>query len=100
MAQFHLDALTLFGLAAVTAGLVCYSLEARSPWWVLGFAVANLCAAIYGFLQGAWPFGLIELFWTGAAVLRWGAARRNAHRRPESAASAPAEAASALSDRA
>jgi len=76
MAGFHLDVLTLFGLAAVTAGLVCYFQEARSPWWVLGFAVANLCAAVYGFLQGAWPFGLIELFWTVAALLRWRKATR------------------------
>jgi hypothetical protein len=76
MAGFHLDALTLFGLAAVTAGLVCYYLEAKSPRWVLGFAAANLCAAAYGFLQGAWPFGLIELFWTGAALMRWWKVRR------------------------
>jgi hypothetical protein len=66
-----LDALTLFGLAAVTAGLVCYALEARSRWWTLGFAGANACAAVYGFLQGAWPFGLVEIFWTGAALLKF-----------------------------
>jgi hypothetical protein len=78
MGNFHLDGLTLFGLVAVTAGLVCYFLEAKSPWWVLGFAVANLCAAAYGFLQGAWPFGLIELFWTGAALMRWAKVRRAA----------------------
>jgi hypothetical protein len=71
MAGLSLDPLTLFGLAAVTAGLVCYYLEARSPWWVLGFAGANLSAAVYGFLQGAWPFGLVEIFWTAAALLRW-----------------------------
>ena len=72
----RLDGLTIFGLAAVTAGLVCYFLEARSRWWVLGFAFANACAAVYGFLQGAWPFGLIEIFWTAAALLRWREARR------------------------
>ncbi|HET6971829.1 MAG TPA: hypothetical protein VFH92_11930 [Phenylobacterium sp.] len=71
LAAFALDGLTLFGLAAVTAGLVCYALEGRSAWWVLGFAAANLCASVYGFLQGAWPFGLVELFWTGAALIRW-----------------------------
>lgn len=71
MAGFSLDPLTLFGLCAVSASLVCYALEARSAWWVLGFAAANLAAAVYGFLQGAWPFGLVELFWTGAALLRW-----------------------------
>ena len=74
----QIDALALFGLASVTAGLVCYFLEARSPWWVLGFAAANACAAAYGFLQGAWPFGLVEIFWTAAALLRWGKLRRTA----------------------
>jgi len=68
---FAFDALSLFGLAAVSASLLCYVMEARSPWWTLGFAAANLAAAIYGFLQGAWPFGLIELFWMAAAFVRW-----------------------------
>lgn len=68
---FSFDALSLFGLAAVSASLLCYVMEARSAWWTLGFAAANLAAAIYGFLQGAWPFGLIELFWMAAALMRW-----------------------------
>lgn len=71
MGGFAFDALSLFGLAAVSASLLCYTMEARSPRWTLGFAAANLAAAIYGFLQGAWPFGLIELFWMAAAFLRW-----------------------------
>jgi len=71
MEVFRFDALSLFGLCAVTASLACYMLEARSPWWTLGFAGANLAAAVYGFLQGAWPFGLIELFWMAAALQRW-----------------------------
>ncbi len=71
MEGFAFDALSLFGLAAVSASLLCYTMEARSPWWTLGFAVANLAAAAYGFLQGAWPFGLIELFWMAAALMRW-----------------------------
>jgi hypothetical protein len=71
MGGFAFDGLSLFGLAAVSASLLCYTMEARSPWWTLGFAAANLAAAIYGFLQGAWPFGLIELFWMAAALLRW-----------------------------
>jgi hypothetical protein len=25
----------------------------------------------YGFLQSAWPFGLIEVIWTVVAVNRW-----------------------------
>ncbi|HEX5380457.1 MAG TPA: hypothetical protein VFW47_17895 [Phenylobacterium sp.] len=71
MDRFAFDGLSLFGLAAVSASLLCYVMETRSAWWTLGFAAANLSAAVYGFLQGAWPFGLIELFWTGAALMRW-----------------------------
>jgi hypothetical protein len=59
-----MDALTAFGLFAVTAMLVCYALDARSRWWGLGFAGACLLGSAYGFLQGAWPFGLVEGVWS------------------------------------
>jgi len=52
--------LTLFGLFAVTAMLVCYAFEDRSPKFIVGFAAACVLASAYGFLQGAWSFGLIE----------------------------------------
>ena len=67
--------LSLFGLFAVTAMLVCYALEHRSPWFVLAFAVSCALGSVYGFLQGAWPFGLVEAVWAGVALLRWGRAR-------------------------
>jgi hypothetical protein len=66
-----MDWLTLFGLFAVTMMLVTYAWEARSHWFVLGFAVACVLGSIYGFLQGAWPFGLIEGVWSLVAFRRW-----------------------------
>jgi len=66
-----MDALTVFGLFAVTAMLVTYALEARSPWYILGFAAACGLGAVYGFLQGAWPFGVVETIWAGVALHRW-----------------------------
>jgi hypothetical protein len=63
--------LTMFGLFAVTMMMVCYTLEPRSRWFVLGFAVACLLGSAYGFLQGAWPFGVVELVWSGIALRRW-----------------------------
>ena len=66
-----LDALTLFGLFAVTAMLVCYAYEDRSPWFILAFAGACALGSIYGFLQGAWPFGVIEAIWAFIALRRW-----------------------------
>jgi hypothetical protein len=65
------DALTLFGLFAVSAMLICYALEERSPVFVLAFAAACGLASLYGFLQGAWPFGLVEAVWAGVALRRW-----------------------------
>ena len=66
-----MNSLNLFGLFAVTTGLVCYALEDRGHWFILAFAGACLLGAAYGFLQGAWPFGLVEVIWTGVAVRRW-----------------------------
>jgi hypothetical protein len=66
-----MDALTAFGLFSVTAMMLCYALEKRSAWFVLGFAGAFALASIYGFLQGAWPFGVVEAVWTGVALQRW-----------------------------
>jgi len=70
------DALTLFGLFAVTAMLVFYALEDRRPAYVLAFAGACVLGSIYGFLQGAWPFGMVEAVWAGVAVRRWRLKRR------------------------
>ena len=66
-----MDALTLFGLFAVTAMLISYALEDRSRWFVLLFAVSCALGSAYGFLQGAWPFGLVEAIWAVVALRRW-----------------------------
>ena len=66
-----MNGLTAFGLLAVTAMLVCYALEERSPWFVLAFSVSCVLASAYGFLQGAWPFGIVEAVWAVVALRRW-----------------------------
>jgi hypothetical protein len=66
-----MDALSAFGLFAVSAMVVCYALEDRSSWFTLAFAAACALGSVYGFLQGAWPFGLVEAVWTAIAVWRW-----------------------------
>jgi hypothetical protein len=63
--------LTLFGLLAVTAMLVTYALEKRSPWFILAFAGSCMLGSVYGFLQGAWPFGIVEAIWAVVAARRW-----------------------------
>jgi hypothetical protein len=71
-----MDRLTAFGLFAVTAMLVCYALEKRSVWFVLAFAGSCVLGSVYGFLQGAWPFGMVEAIWSIVAARRWWIARK------------------------
>jgi len=66
-----MDRLSMFGLIAVTAMMVCYALEQRSRGYVLGFAGSCVLASIYGFAQGAWPFGVVEAVWALVALRRW-----------------------------
>jgi hypothetical protein len=80
-----LDWLTLYGVIAVTSMLLFYALEARSHLFVLAFAIACLASSLYGFLQGAWPFGCVEVVWSGVAIRRW-----YARARTETSATAPA----------
>lgn len=63
--------LSAFGLLAVTLMLVTYALESRSEWYILAFAFACGLGSAYGFLQGAWPFGLVETVWSVVAIRRW-----------------------------
>ena len=66
-----MDWLSLYGLVAVLLMLVFYALEDRSPWFILAFAGSCVLGSAYGFLQGAWPFGLVEAVWSVVAVRRW-----------------------------
>ncbi len=66
-----MNALNLFGLFAVSLMLIFYALEARHAGFILAFALACLLASAYGFLQGAWPFGLVEMIWSAVALRRF-----------------------------
>jgi hypothetical protein len=66
-----MDALAAFGLFAVSAMLIFYALEPRGRIYSLGFAGACALGSTYGFLQGAWPFGLVEAIWTLVALRRF-----------------------------
>ena len=64
-------AITVYGVCAVTFMMVMYALEDRGRGFILGFAVGCVLSSIYGFLSGAWPFGVVELIWAGVAVSRY-----------------------------
>jgi hypothetical protein len=64
---------TLYGVAALTFMMVMYWLEHRGPVFILGFALGCLLSSVYGFLAGAWPFGVLEAVWCLIAVRRYAA---------------------------
>lgn len=63
--------LTVFGALAVTFMVVMYALESRGRGYILGFAAGCLLSSAYGFLAGAWPFGVVEVVWAGVALNRY-----------------------------
>jgi hypothetical protein len=65
------DTLTAFGLVSVSAMLLFYALEERSPWFVLAFAFSSWTSAVYAWLAGAWPFTAVELIWGFVALRRF-----------------------------
>lgn len=63
--------LTLFGVAALSFMMLMYALERRGQGFILAFAFGCLLSSAYGFLAGAWPFGVVELVWAGIALSRY-----------------------------
>ncbi len=66
-----MDRLTIYGFISVSLMLIFYALEKKSNLYVLLFAVSCVMASVYGFLQGAWPFGSVELVWSVVAFIRY-----------------------------
>lgn len=63
--------LTLFGVSALTFMMLMYALEARHNGFILAFAGACALASLYGFISGAWPFGVVEALWALVALRRF-----------------------------
>ena len=63
--------LTIFGACAVTFMMAMYALERRGRGFILAFALGCVLSSVYGFLSGAWPFGVVELIWSFVAVHRY-----------------------------
>lgn len=70
-----MDAVTAFGIAALTFMMLMYALEARGRGFILAFALGCALSSVYGFGSGAWPFGVVEAVWTLIALRRWSTAR-------------------------
>jgi hypothetical protein len=67
-------AVTVYGVCAVSFMMLMYALERRGRGYVLGFALGCVLSSVYGFLSGAWPFGVVELVWSWIAYRRYRAA--------------------------
>lgn len=63
--------ITLFGVLAVGFMMVMYALESRARAFILLFALGCVLSSAYGFMSGAWPFGVVEGLWTFVALRRW-----------------------------
>jgi hypothetical protein len=66
-----LSAVTFFGVVALTFMMLMYALEGRGSRFVLAFAGGCVLSSVYGFLSGAWPFGVVEAVWAGIALRRF-----------------------------
>ncbi len=64
-------AVTIYGVCAVTFMMVMYALERRGDVFVLLFALGCVLSSVYGFLSGAWPFGVVEAIWSLIALRRF-----------------------------
>jgi hypothetical protein len=62
---------TMFGVVALSFMMLMYALEARGRRFVFGFALGCALSSSYGFVSGAWPFGVVEAIWTVIALRRW-----------------------------
>lgn len=65
-----MSSVTIYGLCAISFMMAMYALEGRGRVFVVGFAAGCLLSSAYGFLSGAWPFGAVEIVWSGVALLR------------------------------
>jgi hypothetical protein len=63
--------ITIYGVLALSFMMVTYGLERRGRIFILAFALGCLLSSIYGFLAGAWPFGVVEAIWCVVAAQRF-----------------------------
>jgi len=70
-------AITIYGVCAVSFMMFMYALERRGRAFIAAFALGCLLSSVYGFLAGAWPFGVVEIIWSGVAMQRFRSAARS-----------------------
>jgi hypothetical protein len=64
-------AITVYGVCVLTFMMTMYAFESRNRAFILAFAIGCLLSSSYGFLSGAWPFGVVEIVWSTIALHRY-----------------------------
>ena len=64
-------AVTIFGVVSLSFMMAMYALERRGSQFIAAFAAGCALSSSYGFLSGAWPFGVVEAVWTLIAARRF-----------------------------
>jgi hypothetical protein len=70
--------ITVYGVVALSFMMVMYGLERRHRMFIFAFALGCLLSSVYGFLSGAWPFGVVEAIWCVVAAQRFRTSARSA----------------------
>ena len=70
-----MNPVTLYGVVALTFMMLMYALEKRGSRFVVAFALGCALSSAYGFLSGAWPFGVVEAVWAVVALRRFAQSR-------------------------
>ena len=63
--------ITIYGVVAVSFMMLMYAFERRGRYFVAAFALGCVLSSVYGFLSGAWPFGVVEAIWSLIALRRF-----------------------------
>lgn len=64
-------AITTYGVVVLVFMMLMYALEHRGRVFILAFGIGCALSSSYGFLSGAWPFGVVEAIWSAIAMIRF-----------------------------
>jgi hypothetical protein len=59
----EMDGTMVFGVLSAGMCAACYFQRHKGPVAMLTFAVSLAATGVYGFMEGAWPLGLLETAW-------------------------------------
>jgi hypothetical protein len=66
-----MEKLMVFGFLVSVVALLFYGYQAQGPACVLGLGICLAAMAVYGFLQGAWPAGILLIVLAAETIWRW-----------------------------